>query len=37
VLATSVDAKRMRMVTHKDVTEAECKVALSAVKQVIAE
>jgi len=37
VLATAVDAEHMRMVTHKDVTETECEVALSAVKRVITE
>ena len=37
VLATAIDLRRMRMVTHKDVTQAECEIALSAVRKVIAE
>jgi threonine aldolase len=37
VLATAIDSRRMRMVTHKDVAHAECEIALSAVRKVIAE
>jgi threonine aldolase len=36
VLANGINAKELRMVTHKDVSREDCETALSMVKKVLA-
>ena len=37
VLATGINARNMRMVTHKDVSRADCEMALGAIREALSE